>query len=153
MLVIEPGWPEPALEFLVLRAPPLLPLSDLRKDPARDQLRDGKGGLRRTPDRNRDMAGQHGRRNRKLRPCRRPPLIPRHAGDTRGTQVLLRPARRLLRTRAQQTGITLAGLPVLLIDESKHFMLIGTTGSGKSTAIREVLRRALHRGSGDHRRP
>jgi len=37
-------------------------------------------------------------------------------------------------------------MAVELRDETKHFKLIGTTGSGKSTAIREVLRTALARG-------
>jgi hypothetical protein len=43
-------------------------------------------------------------------------------------------------------GITLAGLPVAADDEAKHFKLIGTTGTGKSTAIREMLNAALARG-------
>ena len=43
-------------------------------------------------------------------------------------------------------GITLAGLPVSAEDETKHFKLIGTTGTGKSTAIREMLSAALARG-------
>jgi type IV secretory pathway TraG/TraD family ATPase VirD4 len=32
------------------------------------------------------------------------------------------------------------------LDETKHFKLIGTTGTGKSTAIRELLGGALERG-------
>ncbi len=43
-------------------------------------------------------------------------------------------------------GITLAGVPVAMEDETKHFKLIGTTGTGKSTAIHEMLRAALARG-------
>jgi hypothetical protein len=43
-------------------------------------------------------------------------------------------------------GITLAGVPVAREDETKHFKLIGTTGTGKSTAIREMLTAALARG-------
>jgi type IV secretory pathway TraG/TraD family ATPase VirD4 len=43
-------------------------------------------------------------------------------------------------------GITLAGLPVTPEDEVKHFKLIGTTGTGKSTAISEMLGAALARG-------
>jgi len=39
-----------------------------------------------------------------------------------------------------------AGQAVSLADETKHFKLIGTTGTGKSTAIRELLRGALARG-------
>ncbi len=42
--------------------------------------------------------------------------------------------------------LTLAGLPIKLEDETKHFKLIGTTGTGKSTAICEVLRGAFERG-------
>lgn len=42
--------------------------------------------------------------------------------------------------------ITLAGLPVAASDEAKHFKFIGTTGTGKSTAIREMLSAALARG-------
>jgi hypothetical protein len=42
--------------------------------------------------------------------------------------------------------ITLAGLPVAPLDETKHFKIIGTTGTGKSTAIRELLTGALARG-------
>ena len=42
--------------------------------------------------------------------------------------------------------ITLAGVPIPLLDETKHFKIIGTTGTGKSTAIREILEVALARG-------
>jgi type IV secretory pathway TraG/TraD family ATPase VirD4 len=42
--------------------------------------------------------------------------------------------------------LTLAGVRVTPLDETKHFKLIGTTGTGKSTAIRELLRCALERG-------
>src|SRR6185437_2101128 len=43
-------------------------------------------------------------------------------------------------------AITLAGRPLRLPDEMRHFKLIGTTGTGKSTAIRELLHQALLRG-------
>jgi hypothetical protein len=43
-------------------------------------------------------------------------------------------------------AITLAGITVAPEDETKHFKLIGTTGTGKSTAIREILGGALLRG-------
>ncbi|HXR89826.1 MAG TPA: type IV secretion system DNA-binding domain-containing protein [Steroidobacteraceae bacterium] len=46
----------------------------------------------------------------------------------------------------RSTCITLAEVPVPLEDETKHFKLIGTTGTGKSTAIRELLTAALRRG-------
>jgi Type IV secretion-system coupling protein DNA-binding domain len=42
--------------------------------------------------------------------------------------------------------ITLAGMPVAAADETKHFKFAGTTGTGKSTAIREMLSAALARG-------
>jgi type IV secretory pathway TraG/TraD family ATPase VirD4 len=42
--------------------------------------------------------------------------------------------------------LTLARVPVAAADETKHFKLIGTTGTGKSTAITELLRGALERG-------
>ena len=53
--------------------------------------------------------------------------------------------RERLRARSGE-AITLAGIPVALLDETKHFKLIGTTGTGKSTAIRELLVGALRRG-------
>jgi type IV secretory pathway TraG/TraD family ATPase VirD4 len=40
----------------------------------------------------------------------------------------------------------LAGTSVGPADETKHFKLIGTTGTGKSTAITELLAGALERG-------
>jgi hypothetical protein len=42
--------------------------------------------------------------------------------------------------------ITLGGNAIALADEVKHFKLIGTTGTGKSTAIQEILHSALERG-------
>jgi hypothetical protein len=47
---------------------------------------------------------------------------------------------------ARSAQITLAGRPVPVRDEAKHFKLIGTTGTGKSTAIQEILGSALARG-------
>jgi type IV secretory pathway TraG/TraD family ATPase VirD4 len=53
-------------------------------------------------------------------------------------------------TRAQSPsrchGLTLAGIEIPELDEAKHFKLIGTTGTGKSTAIQEILSAALTRG-------
>lgn len=43
-------------------------------------------------------------------------------------------------------GLTLGGRPIPALDETKHFKMIGTTGTGKSTAIRELLSRAFERG-------
>ena len=42
--------------------------------------------------------------------------------------------------------LTIAGVGIASGDEVKHFKLIGTTGTGKSTAIRELLAAALDRG-------
>lgn len=43
-------------------------------------------------------------------------------------------------------ALTLAGISIPAADETKHFKLIGTTGTGKSTAIRELMAGALARG-------
>ncbi len=43
-------------------------------------------------------------------------------------------------------ALAFAGERVPPADETKHFKLLGTTGTGKSTAIRELLRGALARG-------
>jgi hypothetical protein len=56
-----------------------------------------------------------------------------------------RPARERQRLRAAGR-VTLAGVEIPLADECKHFKLIGTTGTGKSTAIRELMGAALARG-------
>jgi len=51
------------------------------------------------------------------------------------------------RLKRQRDGVlTLAGVAVAPEDETKHFKLIGTTGTGKSTAIRELIASALERG-------
>ncbi len=58
-------------------------------------------------------------------------------------------ARRYARLRRRRCGagaLTLAGIPLESLDETKHFKLIGTTGTGKSTAIRELIEGALRRG-------
>ena len=56
-----------------------------------------------------------------------------------------RRAMRLRRARGY-TVLTLAGVPVAPEEETRHFKLIGATGAGKSTAIRELLHAALVRG-------
>ena len=58
----------------------------------------------------------------------------------------LAPGRRATANRTERDALTLAGLPIPFLDETKHFKLIGTTGTGKSTAIRELLAGALARG-------
>jgi len=47
---------------------------------------------------------------------------------------------------AGPAGLTFAGRPIALMDETKHFKILGTTGTGKTTAIRELLTGALSRG-------
>ena len=67
----------------------------------------------------------------------------------RGVLVIQGRASRLLRRRGGRPGtesLTLAGIAVAAADETKHFKLIGTTGTGKSTAIRELLGAAIARG-------
>lgn len=59
------------------------------------------------------------------------------------------PARRRarqLRCAAARRAVTLAAVPIAPLEEIKHFKLIGTTGTGKSTAIAELLGGALRRG-------
>jgi hypothetical protein len=52
-----------------------------------------------------------------------------------------------LRRSATRDGeLSVASLPVSREDESKHFKMIGTTGTGKSTAIFELMGAALARG-------
>lgn len=48
--------------------------------------------------------------------------------------------------RSRDTQLTLAGVPLSIQDEVKHFKFIGATGAGKSTAIAELLGGALRRG-------
>jgi len=52
------------------------------------------------------------------------------------------------RARTRGNAVHLAGIGVAPADETKHFKIIGTTGTGKSTAIRELLSGALARGDG-----
>lgn len=61
-----------------------------------------------------------------------------------GIGVQRRTARRQLLRR--EPLLTLAGVGLIPDDEVKHFKLIGTTGTGKSTAIRELLAAAFDRG-------
>ena len=58
-------------------------------------------------------------------------------------------ARRERRLRGRRYGanaLRLADVPLAPLDETKHFKLIGTTGTGKSTAIQEIVGGALKRG-------
>ena len=60
-----------------------------------------------------------------------------------GTRWQRRSARR---KKSTPELLTLAGIAIPQSDESKHFKVIGTTGTGKSTAIRELLGAAIARG-------
>jgi type IV secretory pathway TraG/TraD family ATPase VirD4 len=51
-----------------------------------------------------------------------------------------------LRLSRSNLPVTIAGVAIAPGDEVKHFKLIGTTGTGKSTAIHELLGAALDRG-------
>ncbi len=67
-------------------------------------------------------------------------------GETHKRGVIVAKAGRLGRVRARSDRLTLAGIAVPPPDEAKHFKMLGTTGTGKSTAIRELLGGALARG-------
>src|SRR5262245_56237117 len=54
--------------------------------------------------------------------------------------------KRMSAFRTWGSAIALAGVEVGPADETKHFKIIGTTGTGKSTAITELLDGALDRG-------
>jgi len=78
------------------------------------------------------------------------PLLPSRS-DThkRGARVLAgREIQRTVRRRRHQvnTSLQLAGVPIDSGEETRHFKLIGTTGTGKSTAISGLLAGALERG-------
>jgi type IV secretory pathway TraG/TraD family ATPase VirD4 len=78
-------------------------------------------------------------------------LMRRKSRETYKRGVLLIDGRQLQRrtSRRKELGaapLTLAGVAIASADETKHFKLIGTTGTGKSTAIRELLGAALARG-------
>ena len=95
------------------------------------------------------LGGRYGaRRSRAARTARAP-------GAGRGALVIdgdaARRETRKLRNRAQrlppaQTPLTVAGVAVPFEDEFKHFKFLGTTGTGKSTAMRELLHAAISRG-------
>jgi type IV secretory pathway TraG/TraD family ATPase VirD4 len=78
-------------------------------------------------------------------------LVRRRPRETHMRGALLIDGRGLQRraARRRKSGaetLTLAGIAVAAADETRHFKLIGTTGTGKSTAIRELLGTALARG-------
>jgi Type IV secretion-system coupling protein DNA-binding domain len=71
---------------------------------------------------------------------------PRDTRYRRGAMVAERPPSIARSAAAESQPVTVAGRALTLEDETKHFKLIGTTGTGKSTAIREILTTALSRG-------
>lgn len=81
-------------------------------------------------------------------------VLSRRAGTReaykRGARVVAGRAARRRSARPQffrpEPQLTIAGVRIAPGDEAKHFKLIGTTGTGKSTAIRELLAGALERG-------
>jgi type IV secretory pathway TraG/TraD family ATPase VirD4 len=78
-------------------------------------------------------------------------LMRRKSPETYKRGVLVIDGRGLQRhaARRKKSGaevLTLAGIAIAAADETKHFKLIGTTGTGKSTAIGELLGTALARG-------
>ena len=65
----------------------------------------------------------------------------------RGARVLQgRSGRRDRRFRRRAAMLELAGVPIAPAEETRHFKLIGTTGTGKSTAISGLMGTALTRG-------
>ena len=67
----------------------------------------------------------------------------------RGTRITRRRSARLwlpLPVAAAAGRLSIAGIALAPLDELKHFKFIGSTGTGKSTAIRELLSQALARG-------
>lgn len=65
----------------------------------------------------------------------------------RGARVLAGGAAlREMRRRRRPGQLLLAGVPVACAEETRHFKMIGTTGTGKSTAIAALLDGALGRG-------
>jgi type IV secretory pathway TraG/TraD family ATPase VirD4 len=75
----------------------------------------------------------------------RPRAAQMHKRGVRLIDATARP-RIMWRVNVGTEQLTLAGVPIPALDEAKHFKLIGTTGTGKSTAIRELLRTAIARG-------
>jgi type IV secretory pathway TraG/TraD family ATPase VirD4 len=71
--------------------------------------------------------------------------LPTASNHKRGTLLEWAPSRPT-KGLLKAPGLTLAGQPVQPEDETKHFKLIGTTGTGKSTAMKELLTGALDRG-------
>jgi type IV secretory pathway TraG/TraD family ATPase VirD4 len=69
---------------------------------------------------------------------------PGEARHIRG--VTLVPARKLARKLGGRAGVRLAGVRIPRALECQHFLVTGSTGSGKSVAIRSLLRQIEQRG-------
>jgi DNA polymerase III delta prime subunit len=72
-----------------------------------------------------------------------PPRRPRGARYIRGTDVI--PSQRLAREIARD-GISIGDMPTPRRHERQHFLISGAPGTGKSTAIRSILRQVAQRG-------
>src|SRR5215469_5820048 len=76
----------------------------------------------------------------------------RGRADTHRRGAVIRPGRaaqrraQRQRRRCADPQLTLAGVAIAVRDETKHFKLIGTTGTGKSTAIAGLMQGAFERG-------
>jgi type IV conjugative transfer system coupling protein TraD len=65
----------------------------------------------------------------------------------RGGQMLSAPeASRLLRSAGAASDLTVAGVPLIAGTETGHILVAGTTGSGKTQALLELLRAVRRRG-------
>lgn len=64
----------------------------------------------------------------------------------RGSMVIEEPGAQKRATKYSDEQLAFAGIRLRPEDETKHFKLIGTTGTGKSTAIRQLLGGVLQRG-------
>ncbi len=77
-------------------------------------------------------------------------LLRKPSRDSHKRGVVLIEGRRISARRRAPTrgsdGVRLAGVGVPFLDETKHFKMVGTTGTGKSSAIRQLLAGALARG-------
>jgi type IV secretory pathway TraG/TraD family ATPase VirD4 len=78
-------------------------------------------------------------------------LLRKPSRDSHKRGVMLVERRRFSSVRRQgpsrdSGGLKLAGVGVPFLDETKHFKMVGTTGTGKSSAIRQLLAGALARG-------
>jgi type IV secretory pathway TraG/TraD family ATPase VirD4 len=81
--------------------------------------------------------------------CSRLLRKPSREAHKRGVVIIDRGRVSARNRRALSGGVDelrLAGVGVPFLDETKHFKMIGTTGTGKSSAIRQLLAGALARG-------